>query len=74
MINVSIEGGQVQFTSSVLGAISEGLSAVEVVDETRVHLITDRHVHLLSVEQYTFNGQTFTDSVSAVDYIQTLNN
>ena len=74
MINVSIEAGSVQFTSSVLGAISEGLSAVEVVDETRVHLITDRHVHLLSVEQYTFNGQTFTDSVSAVDYIQTLNN
>jgi hypothetical protein len=74
MINVSIEAGHVQFTSSVLGAISEGLSAVEVVDDTRVHLITDRHVHLLSIEQYTFNGQTFTDSVSAVDYIQTLNN
>jgi hypothetical protein len=74
MINVSIEGGQVQFTSSVLGAISEGLYAFEVVDETRVHLITDKHVHLLSVEQYTFNGQTFTDSVGAVDYIQTLNN
>jgi len=74
MINVSIEGGQVQFTSSVLGALSEAMLSVELVDDTRIHLITDRHVHLLSVEQYTFNGQTFTDSVSAVDYIQTLNN
>jgi hypothetical protein len=69
MINVSIEAGHVQFTSSVLGAISEGLTAVEVVDETRVHLITDRHVHLLSVEQYTFNGQTFTTADDAAIFI-----
>jgi hypothetical protein len=72
MINITLEGGYVTFTTSVLGAIASQVELCEVVDENTLHLGTNIGVFLINVNQFTFNGITFTTSAEAVNYI--LNN
>ena len=72
MIDMTIEGGFVTFTTSVLGAIASNVELCEVVDDNTLHLGTNVGVFLINVNQFTFNGIKFTDSTKAVNYI--LNN
>lgn len=69
--NITIENGTASFMSSVMGQVNDGIQFAEVVDDTRLHLHLDCSVFLISVIQYTFNGQSFTDSSQAVEYINT---
>jgi hypothetical protein len=72
MIDIQIQNGTASFISSVMGQVNDGIQLAEVVDDTRLHLHLDCSVFLISVLQYTFNGQSFTDSAQAVDYISNL--
>lgn len=69
---MTIEGGFVTFTTSVLGAIASNVELCEVVDDNTLHLGTNVGVFLINVNQFTFNGNKFNDSTKAVNYI--LNN
>lgn len=72
MIDITIEGGFVTFTTSVIGAIASQVELCEVVDDFTLHLGTNVGVFLINVNQFTFNNIKFTDSTKAVNYI--LNN
>jgi hypothetical protein len=72
MIDITLEGGYVTFYTSVLGAIASNVELCEVVDENTLHLGTNVGTFLINVNQFTFNGITFTTSAEAVTYI--LNN
>ena len=72
MIDIQIQDGRATFVSSVMGQVNETIQFAEVVDDTRLHLHLDCSVFLISVLQYTFNGQSFADSLDAVDYISNL--
>jgi len=72
MIDITLEGGYVTFTTSVLGAIASNVELCEVVDDNSLHLGTNVGVFLINIEQFTINAIKFTDSTKAVNYI--LNN
>jgi hypothetical protein len=72
MIDITLEGGYITFYSSVIGAIASNVESIEVVDDMCVHLGTNVGVFLINVNQFTFNGITFSTSAEAVTYI--LNN
>ncbi len=72
MIDITLEGGYVTFTTSVIGSIASNLESCEVVDDNTLHLGTNVGVFLINIEQFTFNGIKFIDSTKAVNYI--LNN
>ena len=72
MIDITIEGGFVTFTTSVIGAIASQMELCEVVDDFSLHLGTNVGVFLININEFTFNGIQFTDSNKAVIYI--LNN
>jgi len=72
MIDITIEGGFVTFTTSVLGAIASQVELCEVVDDNTLHLGTNVGVFLINIEQFTINNIKFTTSAEAVTYI--LNN
>jgi len=69
---MTIEGGFVTFTTSVIGQIASQVELCEVVDDNCLHLGTNVGVFLINVNQFTFNGIKFTDSTKAYNYI--LNN
>jgi hypothetical protein len=69
MIDITLEGGFVTFTTSVLGAIASQVELCEVVDDNSLHLCTNVGVFLINIEHYTFNGITFSTSTEAVTYI-----
>lgn len=60
------------FVSSVMGVVNQQIEQVEVVDDMRLHLHLTNTVFLISIQQYTFNGQAFNSSESAVSHIQNL--
>jgi hypothetical protein len=72
MIDITLEGGYVTFTTSVIGAIASQVELCEVVDENCLHMGTNVGVFLINVNQFSFNGIKFTNSTKAVNYI--LNN
>lgn len=72
MKDITISNNRAEFISSVLGSVNEQIEKAEVVDETHLHLHLSNCVMLISVQQYSFNGQTFSDSLNAVDYISNL--
>jgi hypothetical protein len=72
MIDITIEGGFVTFTTSVIGEIASQMELCEVVDDFSLHLGTNVGVFLINVNEFTFNGIQFTDANKAVIYI--LNN
>jgi hypothetical protein len=72
MIDITIEGGFVTFTTSMIGAITSQMELCEAVDDFSLHLGTNVGVFLINVNEFTFNGIQFTDSNKAVIYI--LNN
>ena len=72
MIDITLEGGFVTFTTSVIGAVGSNVELCEVVDDFSLHLGTNVGVFLINIEQFTINSIKFTDSTKAVNYI--LNN
>ena len=72
MIDITLEGGYVTFTTSVLGAIASNVELCEVVDDNTLHLGTNVGTFLINIEQFTINGIKFSTSAEAVNYI--LNN
>lgn len=72
IIDIQIQDGRAVFVSSVMGQINDTIELAEVVDDTRLHLHLTNAVFLISVQQYTFNGQTFDTSLDAVDFISNL--
>ena len=72
MIDITIEGGYVTFTTSALGAVASNVELCEVVDENCIHLGTNVGVFLINIEQFTINAIKFSTSAEAVTYI--LNN
>lgn len=77
MVDVTISDGRVRFVSSVLGAVDGAFNAVELVDESMLHLVTGTEetgptTHLLNVVQFSFNGQTFSGALDAVSYIESI--
>lgn len=72
MIDITLEGGFVTFTTSVLGAVASNVELCEVVDENTLHLGTNVGTFLINIEQFTINNIKFTTSTEAVTYI--LNN
>jgi hypothetical protein len=69
MIDITLEGGYVTFTTSVIGAIASNVESVEVVDDNCLHLGTNVGVFLINVNQFTINGIKFSTSAEAVNYI-----
>ena len=72
MIDITLEGGYVTFTTSVIGAVASNVEICEVVDENCIHLGTNVGIFLINIEQFTINTIKFTTSTEAVTYI--LNN
>jgi hypothetical protein len=72
MIEITLEGGYVTFTTSVLGAVASNVELCEVVDDNTLHLGTNVGVFLINVNQFTINAIKFSTSAEAVNYI--LNN
>ena len=72
MIEITLEGGYVTFTTSVLGTIASNVELCEVVDDNTLHLGTNVGTFLINIEQFTINAIKFPDSTKAVNYI--LNN
>lgn len=72
MIDITLEGGYVTFTTSVLGAVASNVELCEVVDEFSLHLVTNVGTFLINIEQFTINAIKFSTSTEAVTYI--LNN
>jgi hypothetical protein len=69
MIEITLEGGFVTFTTSVIGAVASNVESVEVVDDNCLHLGTNVGVFLINVDQFTINGIKFSTSAEAVNYI-----
>jgi hypothetical protein len=69
MIEITLEGGYVTFTTSVIGAVASNVESVEVVDDNCLHLGTNVGVFLINVNQFTINGIKFSTSAEAVNYI-----
>jgi hypothetical protein len=72
MIEITLEGGFVTFTTSVLGAVASNVELCEVVDDKSLHLGTNVGTFLINIEQFTINAIKFSTSSEAVTYI--LNN
>ena len=72
MIDITLEGGYVTFTTSVIGAVASNVEICEVVDENCIHLGTNVGIFLINIEQFTINAIKFSTSTEAVTYI--LNN
>jgi hypothetical protein len=69
MIDITLEGGYITFTTSVIGAVASNVESVEVVDDNCLHLGTNVGVFLINVNQFTINGIKFSTSAEAVNYI-----
>jgi hypothetical protein len=69
MIDITLEGGYVTFTTSVIGAIASNVELCEVVDDNTLHLGTNVGVFLINVNQFTINNIQFNTSTEAVNYI-----
>ena len=72
MIDITLEGGFVTFTTSVIGAVASNVEICEVVDDNSLHLGTNVGVFFINIEQFTINAIKFSTSAEAVNYI--LNN
>ena len=72
MIDIQIENSRASFPNSVLGQVDDEILQFEVIDETMLHLHLSQSVVLISVQQYTFNGEQFDTAQEAVDHISNL--
>ena len=72
MIDITLEGGYVNFYTSVIGVVASNVELCEVVDDNSLHLGTNVGTFLINIEQFTINAIKFTTSTEAVTYI--LNN
>lgn len=69
MIDVTINQTYLNYLTI---AASYDRDNIELVDDYSIHINTDRGVLLFNVSQLTFNGQSFTNSIEAISFIQTL--
>jgi len=69
MIDITLEGGYVTFTTSVIGAIASNVELCEIVDDNCIHLGTNVGIFLINIEQFTINNIKFTTSQEAFNYI-----
>jgi len=69
MIDITLEGGYITFTTSVLGAVASNVELCEVVDDNCIHLGTNVGIFLINIEQFTINNIKFSTSTEAYNYI-----
>jgi hypothetical protein len=71
MIDITITPLQLSYSSSVMGLFSAQYQRdeIEIVDDFSIHISTDRGVLLFNVDQYSFNGLSFTNSIDAIAFI-----
>ena len=74
MVNITITPDQISYVDSVLGSVSYQYNreTIEQVDAVSMHIETDRGIILYNVQQYTFNGQSFTNTTDCIGYIDSL--
>jgi hypothetical protein len=74
MIDITITPDQISYVDSVLGSVSYQYNreTIEQVDAVSMHIETDRGIILYNVQQYTFNGQFFSNTTDTVGYIDSL--
>jgi hypothetical protein len=74
MVNITITPDQISYTDSVLGSVSYQYNreTIEQVDAVSMHIETDRGIILYNVQQYTFNGQFFSNTTEAIGFINNL--
>ena len=74
MIDITITTDQITYIDSVLGSVSYqyNCETIEQVDAVSMHIETDRGVILYNVQQYQFNGQSFTNTTEAIGFINNL--
>lgn len=72
MIDVTINNKHVSFTLSVVGLVEGNLIDIEAVDDTMMHFDLDGVVRGLNIHQFTFNGQSFTNTTEAISFINNL--
>jgi hypothetical protein len=73
-MDITIENGIVQFTSSVMGEINAPLDLdnTEIIDAVWFHLAAGGNVTMVSALQCTINGQSFTNTTEALALINSL--
>jgi hypothetical protein len=74
MIDITITPTQISYPSSVIGLFSADYQRdeIDIVDDHSIHIPTDQGIILVNVEQFTFNGLAFTNSVDALALIISL--
>jgi hypothetical protein len=74
MINITITPTEISYVDSVLGSVSYqyNCETIEQVDAVSMHIETDRGIILYNVQQYTFNGQFFSNTTEAIGFINNL--
>lgn len=74
MIDITIDASHLSYTSSVIGDISTNYQRIEIdfVDENSMHLPTDYGVWLINLQQFSFNGNLFNDTLEAIEYLNSL--
>jgi hypothetical protein len=74
MINITITPDQISYVDSVLGSVNYQYNreTIEQVDAVSMHIETDKGVVLYNVLQYSFNGQSFTNTTEAIGFINNL--
>ena len=73
-MDITIENGIVQFTSSVMGEVNAPLDIenTEIIDAVWFHLAAGGNVTMVSALQCTINGQSFTNTTEAIGFINNL--
>jgi hypothetical protein len=74
MIDITIIPDQISYIDSVLGSVSYQYNreTIEQVDAVSMHIETDKGVVLYNVLQYSFNGQSFTNTTETLALINSL--
>jgi hypothetical protein len=71
MIDITITRTELSYLSSVIGLFSAQYQRdeIEIIDDFSIHILTDRGFLLFNIDQYSFNGLSFTNSVDAIAFI-----
>jgi hypothetical protein len=74
MIDITITPTEISYVDSVLGSVNYQYNreTIEQVDAVSMHIETDKGIILYNVQQYTFNGQFFSNTTDTVGYIDSL--
>lgn len=73
-MDITIENGIVDFTSSVLGHVNApiNLEHTEMIDAVWFHLAAGDSVTIVSALQCTINGKKFANTTEVMTYINNL--